>query len=338
NGFGTAITVDFDDILTDANITFDTGSLSNLSPGGGSVSTFTADQLSIDGISIPTGVGGFTNSVTFTADVDVDAGAPAGMIENQAQVTFGPDAFPSDDPDTGSIDDPTIFEVLDGTPEVLLTKRITAINRGLVDEQIFDNSFIDVGNSSDNDNEVNWLGNPVAENVGGGTGTVEEYIAGISGVDDLTAIDSVQVSPGEILEYTIPFLSNGNAAAENVYICDLIPTNTTFDTTAFNSSLPASAGPGARGIFVSFDGNDVALTNDADGDEIAATGGLDNGVGGYYIPPGVNPVVVGGVSINCGGSNDNGAVVVDLSDLPNATGEGTPSNSFGFVRFRVVVD
>ncbi|MEO0806437.1 MAG: hypothetical protein AAFY33_09035, partial [Cyanobacteria bacterium J06643_4] len=333
NGFGTAITVDFDDFLTDANITFDTGSLSTPSPGGGAVTTFTGNQLSIGGISIPTGVGGFANSVTFTADVDLSATAPIGSIDNQAQVTFGPEVFPSDDPDTGDIDDPTTFEVV-GAPEVLLTKRITAINRGLADEQLFDAFFVDVDTTADN--EVNWPGDPISETVGGGT--VERYIAGITGVDSVTAINGVTTAPGDVLEYTIPFLSNGSLPAQNVFVCDRIPANTTYEPTAFDSSTPAAPGVGSRGLFISYNGQDVALTNVNDGDEIADTGGLDNGVGGYYFPPTVDPSIELGVTINCGGPNDNGVVVVDLSDLPNATGEGAPLTSFGFIRFRVVVN
>ena len=41
---------------------------------------------------------------------------------------------------------------------------------------------------------------------------------------------------------------------------------------------------------------------------------------------------------SCSGSNDSGIIVVDLSNLPNATGEGSPANSYGFIRFRVSVD
>ena len=330
NGFGTAITVDFDDILTDANITFDTGSLSDATPGGGAVTTFTGNQLSIGGISIPTGVGGVTNSVTFTADVDVSATAPVGPIDNQAQVTFGPAMFPSDDPDTGTIDDPTRFEVL-ASPDVVLAKRITAINRGLTGEQLFDTFYVDV-NTTD-DNEVNWPGGTAAETAGGGT--VESYITGITGGDSATAVSGFTTLPGDTLEYTVSFLSNGGVAAQDVYVCDRIPTNTTFDATAFNGS---TAGSGDRGILLSFNTQDVALTNANDGDEILDTPSNDDGIGGYYFPPTVDPSAELGVTINCGGPNDNGAVVVDLSDVPNATGDGTPINAFGYIRFRVVVD
>ncbi|MEO1510020.1 MAG: hypothetical protein AAFU84_20465 [Cyanobacteria bacterium J06633_23] len=144
-------------------------------------------------------------------------------------------------------------------------------------------------------------------------------------------MNGVTVNPGDVLEFTILFLSNGAVPAQDVFIWDRIPTNKTFDPTAFNGSTPA---PGDHGIFISFNSNNVALTNDNDGDEIADTGGNDNGIGGYYFPPTVDPSVELGTTINCNGSNDNGVIVVDLSDIPNATGDGTPTDAYGFIRFR----
>jgi len=34
-------------------------------------------------------------------------------------------------------------------------------------------------------------------------------------------------------------------------------------------------------------------------------------------------------------NNTNGAVVININDLPNATGSGTPANSYGFARFKI---
>ncbi len=215
-------------------------------------------------------------------------------------------------------------------PNMLLVKRITAINRGLSErEQLFDNSYIDVAGDP-NDNETAWPGGSTAATIGGGT--VESYLAGITGADDAAAISGVTVRPGDEIEYTIPFLSAGNAPAENVLICDRIPPNTTFVLGAFNGSMPAGSGSGDRGILLEFNGSRVALTNDNDGDEISSSG-----VGGYYFPAGIEPTTLF-PNISCGGSNDNGTIVVDLSDIPNTTGEGTPVNSYGFIRFRATVD
>lgn len=333
NGFGTDIFVNFDDTLTDSNITYNAGTLSTTSPGGGSVTQFDSTQLSIGNILVPTGVGGGINSVTFTVDVTVSNSALDGtVVTNQATTTFGASTILSDDPETGTIDDPTTFNVVvSSDPNLLLVKRITAINRGEADEQLFDTSYVDGGTNSDADNETNWPGGTATATVG--SGTVESYIAGIiNGADS-----GITINPGETLEYTIPFLSNGDIAAQDVLVCDRIPENTTFVLDSFNSSPPAGAGFGDHGILVEVNGSQVALTNTNDGDEIADSGGNDNGIGGYYFDPGVDPTTVF-PDISCNGTSDNGTVVVDLSDVPNATGEGIPTDSYGFIRFRVAVD
>ena len=218
-------------------------------------------------------------------------------------------------------------------PDLLLTKRISAINRNQANQQVFDSRYVNVGTANDNDNVVNWPGPAVP--VTTGSGTVESYIAGIAS----GTITNAPTGPKDVVEYTISFLSSGDTAAQNTIICDPIPANTTFIEDAFNGSPPAGGGTGDRGILLSFNGADVALTNADDGDEIPDSGGNDNGVGGYYFPAGIDPNAALGTTVNCGGSlNDNGAVVVDLSNLPNATGEGTPADSYGFIRFRVSID
>ena len=69
------------------------------------------------------------------------------------------------------------------------------------------------------------------------------------------------------------------------------------------------------------DGNTESLTNAGDGDVA------------QYFPPGVEPSSVY-PQIKCDGANTNGAVVVDLGNLPNASAPGTPNTSYGYIRFR----
>jgi len=78
------------------------------------------------------------------------------------------------------------------------------------------------------------------------------------------------------------------------------------------------------------------LTNAADGDELADTGNQD-GIGGYYFPAGIDPSNTF-LGLDCGAANGNGAIVVDLSTLPHATDQGTPTNAYGFIRFQVTLD
>ena len=227
-------------------------------------------------------------------------------------------------------------------PRVLLAKRITAINRGLPDEQLFDASYVNVGTTSDDDNETNWPGPTATANAGSSSGEpVESYITGITGVSDTDAVENVTLVPGDELEYTISFLSNGFIAAEDLLICDRIPANTKFLEKAYNTNNPPFSPPfgpgGDRGISLTFNGTTTFLSNNNDGDEIADSGGNDNGIGGYYFGPGIDPAATF-PSIDCGGPNTNGAIVVDMSDVPNATGDGTPSDSYGFIRFRVTIE
>lgn len=191
------------------------------------------------------------------------------------------------------------------SPNLLLVKRITAINGvdliGFEDDGILNNE----------DNHPYWSDPAV-------------YLRG--------KIDGGVVRPGDELEYTIYFLSTGGTPATNISLCDLVPTNTTFIPNAFNGLTPLDKGssPTAdRGIALGLDGNSLPT---------APTVYLTSLVGddrGQFFPPGMEP------SSSCSGSNENGAVVINVvtspNSLPYATGQGTPSNSYGFMRFRVRV-
>ncbi len=196
-----------------------------------------------------------------------------------------------------------------GKAQLSLVKRVTAINGNPSGRDINGNvidftKVVDDPNTTD-DNDPNWSGS---------------YLKG--------AIDAGVAKVNDALEYTIYFLSNGTNLAKNVLICDRVPTNTTFLLTAFNSGSFAADPdglPGAdRGIVFSLGGSGLALSNVGDGDR------------GQFFPAGVEPTTVY-PNINCGGANTNGAVVVKLGDLPNATTAGSPTNSYGFIRFRANV-
>ncbi|MDJ0617788.1 MAG: hypothetical protein QNJ63_13780 [Calothrix sp. MO_192.B10] len=199
------------------------------------------------------------------------------------------------------------FNIIDGSDigaNMVLVKRITAINTtrytDVLDGVNDPNSPNYVPSPHDtDDNNSNWLSN---------------YLQG--------QINAGKVSPGDEIEYTIYFLSSGLNTANNVLMCDFIPTNTTFVSTTFGTD---------KGIFLSHNGSTVSLTNTQDGDNA------------QYFPPGVEPSTVY-PNIDCDGdsntnvANTNGAVVVNLGNLPHATEPGTPADSYGFVRFRAKVD
>lgn len=208
------------------------------------------------------------------------------------------------------------FDVAASKPNLLLVKRITALNKSTT-TIAGDNLGVYLDQAS-NPYDDNILDNPTAPqqpDTQFWPNPSSFLIGGVNGGN---------VKPGDELEYTIYFLSTGQATAKNVLICDRVPDNVSFLPTAFNSSPPQAPGgtPTAdRGIVLSFNGNTVSLTGVSDGDA------------GVYFAPGVDPKTVY-PNINCNGANTNGVVVVNLGDLPFATASGVPLNSYGFIRFR----
>ncbi|QXE21456.1 hypothetical protein B6N60_00130 [Richelia sinica FACHB-800] len=198
-------------------------------------------------------------------------------------------------------------------PNLVLVKRITRINNsditqivdGRSDVPTTDNNYV-IPARADEDNDPKWPAN---------------YLRGL--------INAGTVKPGDILEYTIYFLSNGLGNATKVKFCDLVPNNVTFLPTAFNGLTPKDGGlPTAE--------QGIALAIGSITPSFYLTNAADNDRGRLYIPNDpATPALCG--------SNTNGAVVVDITrdpdtpSLPAATGSGTPSSSYGFIRFRGTV-
>ncbi len=203
-------------------------------------------------------------------------------------------------------------------PNVLLVKRITAINgststfggdslAGYIDEltNAYDDNTVTIPtqlNPTDPPKDTDkWP-------------TLSSFMLG--------GINGGNIKPNDEVEYSIYFLSAGLGEAKNVLFCDRVPSNVSFIPTAFNSATPAAGGlAGDRGILSLLNGTTTAFTNIADGDAAR------------YFAPGSDPTSIY-PNINCGGTNDNGAIVVNLGNLPNATAPGTPAGAFGFVRFK----
>lgn len=232
-----------------------------------------------------------------TSDTDIPAGYTLGTPNNLAVTVSGSSItnqnFGFDQP-------------IPSNPNVLLVKRITAINGSsftdLIDGVNDSNSpnYVPAPHDTD-DNNANWPSNYLQGLLNGGT-----------------------VRPNDEVEYTIYFLSAGDATAPKVLMCDRVPNNVTFIPTAFNSfATKNSAGleKADRGIIWQYNGNTESLSNIKDGDVA------------QYFPPGEDPTDVY-PTVDCGGENTNGAIVVNLGDLTNATAPGTPNDSYGFIRFR----
>lgn len=219
---------------------------------------------------------------------------------------------------TGEVED----YILGKVPGFNLVKRITAITDSITSTTTQITGFVNgpdvIGN---NDSDPKW---PAA---------ATQYLRGA--IDCTTATPCNGVSggkPGDIVEYTIYFLSNGSDNIRNVRFCDRIPTNTTFLTGSYGAS---------SGILFGWDSTAAALPDPTNStlvaNKIALTNATDADTGEFVPAATLLPATP------CGGStaNLNGALLINhgaLVVVPAATGSGLPINSYGFVRFRVQVN
>jgi uncharacterized repeat protein (TIGR01451 family) len=204
-------------------------------------------------------------------------------------------------------------------PNILLVKRITAINGGTTtingddlaiyydtaspyDDNVPESTPF-VGQPNPNQKDTTFWPNPANFLLGGTNGG--------------------NIKPNDRMEYTIYFLSSGDTPAKNVELCDRIPEGQSFEPTAFNSVTAGLGGSATadRGILIFTNNALRSYTNLVDGDSAS-----------YYAPGQSLPA-------SCGmGGNSNGTIVVNLGNVPNATTPGLPIDSHGFVRFRVRVN
>lgn len=202
--------------------------------------------------------------------------------------------------------DPTTTTVA-SVPNVILVKRITAIDDQLTNpnDGTALNTFVD-NLDTFNDNHDHW------------PAITDGYIRG--------ALNGGLVKPLNEVEYTIYFLSSGNATAKSVLLCDRIPDYQTFVPDAFNQAdlAPDGVPNSDRGILIAHGGAPLAYTN-IGGDDTAR----------FYPPGSQLPAACNGSSVKL---EDNGAIVVNLGSLPPAIAPGDPGNSYGYIRFRAQVN
>ncbi|MEO1400355.1 MAG: SdrD B-like domain-containing protein [Cyanobacteria bacterium J06635_1] len=226
-------------------------------------------------------------------------------------------------------------------PNILLVKRITALNddtntsngdnlSAYIDQEDIvypydDNTIAPVSDPNDaaydpNDaafdpRETDQWPTPLSTNLRGG-------------------IDGGDVMPNDEIEYTIYYLSSGDADAKDVLICDYVPEFTSFIPSAFNGLTPQAPG-GITSANLSIE----VLRNGAS----AYYTGADDGDSAIYYGPGDDPA--GDFpGIDCegdgiaGNANPNGAIVVNLGDITNASAAtSVETESYGYVRFRARV-
>ncbi|MCG9889613.1 MAG: hypothetical protein MH252_00880 [Thermosynechococcaceae cyanobacterium MS004] len=213
-------------------------------------------------------------------------------------------------------------------PNVLLVKRITAING---DTTTLEGDNLAIYNQDDaypyDDNLLEPSLAPSPAFPGADTDKWPATTAKTSSSFLIGGRIGGKTKPNDEVEYTIYFLSAGTSPAKNVTLCDRIPAHQTFVPDAFNNVTPApsTATPtpsGDRGILVSQGGIAYAHTNIGDGDAAR------------YYPPGSTLPSACTQPLT---GEDNGTIVVNLGEVPNATAPGTPADSYGFIRLRAKV-
>jgi trimeric autotransporter adhesin len=146
--------------------------------------------------------------------------------------------------------------------------------------------------------------------------------------------DGGNVRPGNMVEYTIYFLSNGEGVANNVSICDLIPDKQTF-IPSISMWTGAAAVPSATGGTIGANRGIIAQVNDT---ALAYTNLNDSDKAQYYPPGATLPNACRKSPLDPIYTNTNGAVVVNLGTIVNSINATITEKPYGFMRFRTRVN
>ncbi len=279
------------------------------------------------------GTSGFTGN-TFNATVDLNSGSTlrfevqatlsataTGTIANSAivnrtkdvgdpvnQDTLGGAANPSETVTVSTPIAPT-----SGNANVLLVKRITAINGVAI------NTYKDDISSpkAAEDNHANWP-TPLNTNASQGDTTISSFLRG--------TINAGIVKSGDRIEYTIYFLNSGNLDAGGVRICDLITANQAFKTDTYGVGKDIQVQIGTEPTIL-----DLTAANDGtDRAQVYAANAS--------IPTACNLKTANGTNrtVDLSLTGAAGTGLPNLTALPGSSEAGTPSNSYGFVRFTTI--
>ena len=200
--------------------------------------------------------------------------------------------------------DPTNLNTL---AHVLLVKRITAVTDSVTGTTTTFNQVLDrPGFAADDAYPVNnW---PSGFLVG-------TYDAGF-------------IKPGDIIEYTIYFMNSNGSAAANVKFCDRIVGAQQFVSDAYGTGRDIEYQLGTNTVQY-LTKESLALVDRA---ELNASTGAIVGCPDPTITGTNNGTVV----IDITGSGSTGQQT--LTALPGGTGQGTPTNSYGYFRFKTKVN
>ena len=208
-------------------------------------------------------------------------------------------------------------------PNLLLVKRITAVNGASF------TAFVDDGVKDALGNTIDL--NPLWPSPS------STYLRG-----QVTL--STKLLPGDEVEYTIYFLNAGGSLAQNVSLCDQVPTNTNFVANAYNGLSPQDSGSifGVdEGIALAWNSASLPTApNRYFANASSIFGGTQFFLPGLDAPAAANPPTF--ASPLPGAQNLSGVVCItkvngsNLS-IPNALSAGVPSDSYGFFRFKTKI-
>ena len=191
-------------------------------------------------------------------------------------------------------------------PQVLLAKRITAINGNRI------------ANPNDNTRLNREINDNIVDSADDHSHWPEDYLLG--------EINAGLVQPGDRIEYTIYFMNAGGNAAADVYICDWIQPNQSFVTGIYSSNdiilqLGDEEGSTIYTLTAASDLTDRAQLTTV---ENLPTGAVCNLPAAASDPDAVLVLKLTGTPIG-------------LDTLPGTVGQGRPDNGFGFFRFTTQV-
>jgi uncharacterized repeat protein (TIGR01451 family) len=213
-------------------------------------------------------------------------------------------------------------------PNLLLVKRITRINGSqLIGSQYDLSGYINSSSNFDDDNVLNESTNPLKPDTDKWPNTA---LDGTNSTFLIGGLSGGTVKPKDEIEYTIYFLSAGDADATGVKFCDLVPDNQTFVPNAYGSAANGLD----RGIVLFTNSTVTPFTNLDDGD-----------TGRYYSPADTNTPSIckkfnssGGVTASGSAANNRGAIVVNLGTVTKPSATASPATGHGYIRFRAKVD
>ena len=160
----------------------------------------------------------------------------------------------------------TVGNPVANDPQLLLVKRLTALNGSAIAQSVDDPETAD--------NNINW---PTPLN---STSNISTFLSG--------EIDRDGVRAGDELEYTIYFMSGGNVPITNTYICDAIPANTTYVADSTEVKFGSDAAASSAGQLLA-DGSTSPCPALAGASKPVLTVNLADNAAGETIPPATSP-------------------------------------------------